>query len=53
MQSMQEQLHIQDCHDLDKGIKEINDLIYNNSKDPFFPELLGQMLFENGQILNL
>jgi len=36
--------------DLDKGIKEINDLIDNNSQDPFFPELLGQMLFENGQI---
>ena len=36
--------------DLDKGIKEINNLIYNNTKDPFFPELLGQMLFENGQI---
>ena len=36
--------------DLDKGIKEINDLIDNNSQDPFFPELLGQMLFENGQV---
>ena len=36
--------------DLDKGIKEINDLINNNSQDPFFPELLGQMLFENGEI---
>ena len=31
-------------------MKEINDLIANNSQDPFFPELLGQMLFENGQI---
>lgn len=38
--------------DLEKGIKEINDLIYKNSEDPFFPELLGQMLFENGQIFN-
>jgi len=36
--------------DLDKGIKEINSLIDNNSQDPFFPELLGQMLFENGQV---
>jgi len=36
--------------DFDKGMKEINDLIANNSQDPFFPELLGQMLFENGQI---
>ena len=36
--------------DLNKGIKEINDLIKNDSQDPFFPELLGQMLFENGQI---
>ena len=36
--------------DLDKGIKEINNLISSNSQDPFFPELLGQMLFENGQI---
>ncbi len=38
--------------DLEKGIKEINDLIHKNSEDPFFPELLGQMLFENGQIFN-
>ncbi|MDB9761886.1 M48 family metalloprotease [Alphaproteobacteria bacterium] len=36
--------------DLDKGIKEINNLINNNNQDPYFPELLGQMLFENGQI---
>ena len=36
--------------DLNKGIKEINDLINNNIDDPFFPELLGQMLFENGEI---
>tara|TARA_B110000261_G_scaffold162306_1_gene205619 strand:+ start:340 stop:1767 length:1428 start_codon:yes stop_codon:yes gene_type:complete len=36
--------------DLDKGIKEINELINNNTEDPFFPELLGQMLFENGQV---
>ena len=36
--------------DFDKGMKEINGLIANNSQDPFFPELLGQMLFENGQI---
>ena len=36
--------------DLDKGIKEINDLINLNKNDPFFPEVLGQMLFENGQI---
>ena len=36
--------------DLDKGIKEINNLINLNKNDPFFPEVLGQMLFENGQI---
>ncbi|MFP6778659.1 MAG: M48 family metalloprotease [Alphaproteobacteria bacterium] len=36
--------------DLDKGIKEINHLINLNKNDPFFPEVLGQMLFENGQI---
>ncbi|MBT3938626.1 MAG: M48 family metalloprotease, partial [Pelagibacterales bacterium] len=36
--------------DLNKGIKEINDLINNHIEDPFFPELLGQMLFENGEI---
>ena len=36
--------------DLDKGIKEINNLITNHIDDPFFPELLGQMLFENGEI---
>jgi len=36
--------------DLDKGIKEISELIINNKEDPFFPELLGQMLFENGKV---
>ena len=36
--------------DLDKGIKEIKDLINLDRNDPFFPEVLGQMLFENGQI---
>ena len=36
--------------DLDKGIKEINHLINLDNSDPFFPEVLGQMLFENGQI---
>ena len=36
--------------DLDKGIKEINHLITLDNSDPFFPEVLGQMLFENGQI---
>ena len=36
--------------DLDKGIKEINHLINLDNRDPFFPEVLGQMLFENGQI---
>ena len=36
--------------DLDKGIKEIRELISLDKKDPFFPEVLGQMLFENGQI---
>ena len=36
--------------DLKKGLKEINYLIKNNPKDPYFPELLGQMLFENGKI---
>ena len=36
--------------DLDKGIKEIKELINLDRNDPFFPEVLGQMLFENGQI---
>ena len=36
--------------DLDKGIKEISHLINLDNSDPFFPEVLGQMLFENGQI---
>ena len=36
--------------DLKKGIKEIDSLIMEHTGDPFFPELLGQMLFENGQI---
>ena len=36
--------------DLDKGIKEIKELINLDKNDPFFPEVLGQMLFENGQI---
>ena len=36
--------------DLEKGLKEINALIKNNPEDPYFPELLGQMLFENGEI---
>jgi len=36
--------------DLNKGIKEINDLINLDNNDPFFPEVLGQLLFENGQI---
>jgi predicted Zn-dependent protease len=36
--------------DLDKGIKEIKELIKLDKNDPFFPEVLGQMLFENGQI---
>ncbi len=36
--------------DLDKGIKEIKELIKLDKSDPFFPEVLGQMLFENGQI---
>ena len=35
---------------LTKGIKEISSLIKENNNDPFFPELLGQMLFENGKI---
>ena len=33
-----------------KGTKEISTLIKENNNDPFFPELLGQMLFENGKI---
>ena len=36
--------------DLDKGMKEIKELINLDRNDPFFPEVLGQMLFENGQI---
>ncbi len=36
--------------DLDKGIKEIKELIHIDKNDPFFPEVFGQMLFENGQI---
>ena len=36
--------------DLDKGIREIKELIKLDKNDPFFPEVLGQMLFENGQI---
>ena len=36
--------------DLDKGINEIKELINLDRNDPFFPEVLGQMLFENGQI---
>ena len=36
--------------DLKKGIKEILSLINENPNDPFFPELLGQMYFENGKI---
>ena len=36
--------------DLDKGIKEIKELINLDRNDPFYPEVLGQMLFENGQI---
>ena len=36
--------------DLDKGMKEIKELINLDKNDPFFPEVLGQMLFENGQI---
>lgn len=36
--------------DLKKGIKEIKELINLNKNDPFFPEVFGQLLFENGQI---
>ena len=36
--------------DLEKGIREIKELINLDKNDPFFPEVLGQMLFENGQI---
>ena len=36
--------------DLDKGIKEIKELINLDRNNPFYPEVLGQMLFENGQI---
>ena len=36
--------------DLKKGIKEILSLINEHPNDPFFPELLGQMYFENGKI---
>ena len=36
--------------DFDKGIKEISSLIKEYPEDPFFPELLGQMYFENGEL---
>ena len=35
--------------DFNKGLLEINYLIKNYPKDPYFPELLGQMYFENGE----
>ena len=35
--------------DFNKGLSEINYLIKNYPKDPYFPELLGQMFFENGK----
>ncbi|MGH6944005.1 MAG: M48 family metalloprotease [Geminicoccaceae bacterium] len=36
--------------DLDRALKEIDALIAEHPKDPFFHELKGQMLFENGRI---
>jgi predicted Zn-dependent protease len=36
--------------DMPKALKEIDSLIHDKPKDPFFHELRGQMLFENGRI---
>jgi predicted Zn-dependent protease len=36
--------------DLDKGLKEIDALIAQSPDNPFYHELKGQMLFENGRI---
>jgi len=35
--------------DFNKGLSEINYLLKNYPEDPYFPELLGQMFFENGE----
>ena len=36
--------------DLEKGLAEIDALIAERPADPFFLELKGQMLFENGRV---
>lgn len=36
--------------DIDRAISEMNSLIDESPKDPFFHELKGQILFENGKI---
>ncbi|MBL4802094.1 MAG: M48 family metalloprotease [Emcibacter sp.] len=39
-------------HELDKAIKELNDLLHLYPNDGFFWETKGQVLFENGDILD-
>ncbi len=37
--------------DIEKGLKEIDSLLAENPNNPYFHELKGQMLYENGDIL--
>ena len=37
-------------HEVDNALKEINDLLEDHPKDPFFWETKGQILFENGRV---